>query len=82
MKKGITVLQNNIIYYSQKYLFCYLYIAGDLNARTKDFIIDDTLDYVFNTTVDYDIDFFLPQGVTKIQSVLIRLENHLYNYVV
>ena len=59
IKNGITALENNIAYYRQKYPFCYLYIAGDLNARTKDlcdFIIDDTLDYVFNTTVDYDTD--------------------------
>ena len=54
-------MEANIALIRQQYPDNYLYIAGDLNARTKDlldFIPDDTLDYVFNVNVDYTSDYF------------------------
>ena len=58
---GILLLESNLLLIKEQYPNCYLYLAGDFNARTKDlndFILSDSLKYLYNCEVDYDEDLF------------------------
>ena len=58
---GILNLELNIETLREKYPNCYLYLAGDFNARTSDFldfIPSDSLNYLYNIDIDYGEDNF------------------------
>ena len=58
---GITLLEQNIISLKLEYPDCYLYLAGDFNARTKtflDYIPFDNLNFLYMSHVDYACDYF------------------------
>jgi len=60
-KNGIVLLEENISYLKSAFPECYLYLAGDMNSRTKDFsdfIHDDSVEHMYNTSVNYDSDTF------------------------
>lgn len=62
---GILVLENNIAAIKQRFPDCYIYLAGDFNARTKDFpdfISSDDLDHIHNLQVDEEDTFEMPRG--------------------
>ena len=65
-KNGISSLENNVCTIRSQYPACSIFLAGDLNARTKnfiDFIPDDNLQFVFNTDVVYNDDnFHMPRN--------------------
>ena len=59
-KNGIVLLESNIADVKFRYPDSYFFLAGDLNARTKDFIDfipNDDLQYVFGET-NYESDDF------------------------
>ncbi len=58
---GITIIDSNISSLRVLYADACIYLAGDLNARTKkllDYIPDDNVDNIFNIEVDYNTDPF------------------------
>ena len=58
---GIKLLSDKIEYLSNHYPDYYIFLAGDLNARTKnflDFIPNDNLFCIYNIDVDSDSDYF------------------------
>ena len=55
-KNGITTLENTISFLSKQYNQYNIFLAGDLNARTKnilDYIYDDNLNYVIRLSNFY-----------------------------
>jgi len=58
---GITYIDEKLLLLKNIYPDCMLYLAGDLNARTKtmlDYIPADNIDFIFNSEVDYTTDDF------------------------
>ena len=56
---GIEILSEKISYITIQYVNEDLFIAGDLNCRTKnfqDFIPNDNLDFIFNENVSFPTD--------------------------